>query len=106
MTREEVGMVLDMIRAHYWQVLKAGENDRALMLRTWEAVFLDLPLRPHIESALAEWFRTEKWPPQASELRAMAIEHGAMPLQQILAIEKAKEMARAAGHPGPLEDTW
>jgi hypothetical protein len=72
MNEREVGMVLDMIRAHYWQTLKSEENDRALMLRTWTLTLEDVSLTPYIENALEWWFKHEKWPPQASDLRERA----------------------------------
>lgn len=75
MNRTETAMVLDLIRAHYWQTLKSGENNRALMLETWTQVLADIPLRPYGEKALSWWLKHEKWPPQAAELRKRAREY-------------------------------
>lgn len=72
MNREETGRVLDLIRAHYWQTLKAGENDRAMMLETWTLALSDVPLTPYTEIALEWWFKYEKWPPQAADIRERA----------------------------------
>jgi hypothetical protein len=76
MNAKETGMVLEMITAHYWQTPKTAERNAELMVRTWQKTLAEVPLQPHIELALDEWFRTEKWPPQASELRELAMELG------------------------------
>jgi hypothetical protein len=39
------------------------------MLGTWTKTLEDIPLMPYIENALDWWFKNEKWPPQASDLR-------------------------------------
>lgn len=74
MTREETAKVLTMIATHYWQTANIAERNIDLMIETWTRALADMPLRPHIELALDDWFRTEKWPPQASELRQRATE--------------------------------
>jgi hypothetical protein len=76
MNAKETGMVLEMITAHYWQTPKTAERNAELMVRTWQKTLADVPLQPHIERALDEWFRTEKWPPQAAELRELALRLG------------------------------
>jgi hypothetical protein len=42
------------------------------MVETWAKALEDVPLTPYIENALDWWFKHEKWPPQASELRERA----------------------------------
>ncbi len=101
MNERETGMVLEMIRAHYWQTLKSGENDRALMLRTWSKALDDVPLRPHIENALEWWFKHEQWPPQASQLRERAMD-------EIKALKRERENAETLARyslPAPKQPT-
>ncbi|MGE0541240.1 MAG: replicative helicase loader/inhibitor [Dehalococcoidia bacterium] len=76
MNAKETGMVLEMITAHYWQTPKTAERNAELMVRTWQRALADIPLRPHIELALDDWFRHEQWPPQVAELRERALELG------------------------------
>lgn len=76
MNAKETGMVLEMITAHYWQTPKTAERNAELMVRTWQKALADIPLQPHIELALDDWFKNEKWPPQVAELRERALELG------------------------------
>lgn len=76
MNATETGMVLEMITAHYWQTPKTAERNADLMVRTWQKTLADIPLQPHIELALDDWFKNEKWPPQAAELRERALKLG------------------------------
>ena len=76
MNATETGMVLEMITAHYWQTPKTAERNADLMVRTWQKTLADIPLQPHIELALDDWFKQEKWPPQAAELRERALKLG------------------------------
>lgn len=76
MNAKETGMVLEMITAHYWQTPKTAERNAELMVRTWQKALADIPLQPHIELALDDWFKHEKWPPQVAELRERALKLG------------------------------
>ncbi len=76
MNAKETGMVLEMITAHYWQTPKTAERNAELMVRTWQKALADIPLQPHIELALDDWFKNEKWPPQVAELRERALKLG------------------------------
>jgi hypothetical protein len=72
MNREETAKVLTLISTHYWQDPKVENKDVTLMVETWTQALADIPLRPYIENALDWWFKHEKWPPQASDLRERA----------------------------------
>lgn len=91
MNATETGMVLEMITAHYWQTPSIADRNVELMVRTWQKALADIPLQPHIEIALDEWFRTEKWPPQAAELRERALELGGPTPAQIAEAEAWRE---------------
>ena len=83
MNAKETGMVLEMITAHYWQTPKTAERNAELMVRTWQKALADIPLQPHIELALDDWFKHEKWPPQVAELRELALKLGGPTPMQI-----------------------
>lgn len=100
MNATETGMVLEMIAAHYWQTPRVGDRNAELMVRTWQKALADIPLQPHIELALDEWFRSETWPPQAAELRERALELGGPTPTQIA----EAEAWRARLSPTKLED--
>lgn len=87
MNATETGMVLEMITAHYWQTPSIADRNAELMVRTWQKALADIPLQPHIEIALDEWFRNEKWPPQAAELRERALDLGGPTPTQIAEAE-------------------
>jgi len=72
MNREETAKVLTLIATHYWQTANLAGRNVDLMIETWAKALSDIPLTPNIELALDEWFKNEKWPPQASELRELA----------------------------------
>ncbi|TXH50929.1 MAG: hypothetical protein E6Q97_19445 [Desulfurellales bacterium] len=73
----DLGDILTMIRAHYWtRAREMEEPDQALMIRSW-GVALEGLSRRAIESALREWITFESWPPQASDLRKLALRQGA-----------------------------
>ena len=73
----DLGDILTRIRSHYWTKLREMEEpNQALMIRSW-GVALDGLSRRAIESALDEWIKYEAWPPQASDLRKLAIRQGA-----------------------------
>lgn len=75
----DLGDILTMIRSHYWSKLREMEEpNQALMIRSW-GVALEGLSRRAIESALNEWIKVEAWPPQASDLRKLAIRQGAVP---------------------------
>lgn len=97
MNRVETSKVLDLIRAHYWQTLKAGENDRAMQLETWTMALRDVPLTPYIENALEWWFRNEEWPPQASQLRERAVVAGFVGGVDPVLMERLHREAKALG---------
>lgn len=73
MNKAETATVLATIATHYWQTTNLAERNIDLMVETWTMVLSDIPLRPDIESVLERWLRTEKWPPQAAELRELAL---------------------------------
>lgn len=93
MNAKETGMVLEMITAHYWQTPKTAERNAELMVRTWQKALADIPLQPHIEIALDDWFKNEKWPPQVAELRERALNLGGPTPTQVAEAEawKARE---------------
>ncbi len=73
----QVGDILTRIRSHYWTKLREMEEpNQALMIRSW-SVALDGLSRRAIECALDEWVKFEAWPPQASDLRKLALRQGA-----------------------------
>lgn len=76
MNAEQTGQVLEVIAAHYWQQSRKDEGEKTLQVAAWTEVFADVPREPHVNLALADWLATRKWPPQASELRALALEFG------------------------------
>src|SRR5688500_16480203 len=76
MNAKETEQVLSMIAAHYWQRVRKGPDEMALMVATWAEVFRDIPRESHVMPALAEWFGSKEWPPQASELKALAMDLG------------------------------
>jgi hypothetical protein len=70
------------------------------MVETWVKALEDVPLRPHIENALDWWFKNQEWPPQASQLRALAKE-------RMRAERDARVLDRyalPAGNTGPPKD--
>lgn len=76
MNATETSEVLDVIAAHYWQQVRKDDREKALMVATWSEVFADVPRDPHVRLALVAWFREHQWPPQASELRRLALQLG------------------------------
>ncbi len=75
----QVGDILTRIQSHYWtKVNKEMEApNMALMAASWHRALTGLSMRA-IESALDEWVTHEEWPPQASDLRRIAIKQGAV----------------------------
>lgn len=74
----EIGDILATIQSHYWtKINKDLERPNiALMTKSWHLALDGLSKRA-IESALVEWVKTNEWPPQASDLRKLAIRQGA-----------------------------
>mgnify|MGYP000861643764 FL=1 len=103
MNATETGMVLEMITAHYWQTPKTAERNADLMVRTWQKTLADIPLQPHIELALDDWFKQEKWPPQAAELRERALKLGG-PTPTMIAEAEAWNAREAFGT--EYDDSW
>lgn len=96
MNAKETGMVLEMITAHYWQTPKTAERNAELMVRTWQKALADIPLQPHIELALDDWFKHEKWPPQVAELRELALKLGGPTPMQIAEAQAWREREQYA----------
>ena len=96
MNREETAKVLTMIATHYWQTTNIAERNIDLMIETWTRALADVPLIPHIELALDDWCRTEKWPPQASELRQRAMALSGAVIDPIV-LDRLQARARALG---------
>lgn len=54
-------------------------------------------MQPHIELALDDWFKSEKWPPQVAELRERALKLGGptpMQIAEAVAWRAREEFAR------------
>lgn len=86
---------MTMIRSHYWTKLREMEEpNQALMIRSWGVALAGLSRRA-IESALDEWIRFEAWPPQASDLRKLALRQGAVLYDPKLAAYLKEQYERA-----------
>lgn len=74
MTLDDTAQVLALIASRYPNA-KLGE-DAAMTVQAWQITLADVPMRPHMEVALRAWFEEQKWAPDASELRVLAIDLG------------------------------
>lgn len=74
MNAQEVGHVLGIIAARYPNA-RLGQ-DEELTIQAWHITLEDIPAQPHAELALRQWFRERRWPPDASELRELALQLG------------------------------
>lgn len=92
MTLDDTAQVLALIASRYPNA-KLGE-DAAMTVQAWQITLDDVPMRPHMELALRSWFEEQKWAPDASELRVLALELGGPTPTQIAWAEY--ERARTA----------
>ena len=95
----DLGDILMMIRQHYWTKWReaSGSDEIAnplLMVEMWGRALKGLSRRA-IESALDEWIKTEAWPPQASDLRKLALRQGAVIYDPKLAAYLKEQYERA-----------
>ena len=91
----DLGDILTRIQAHYWTKLREMETpNMALMTKSWHLALKGLSRRA-IESALDEWVTYEAWPPQASDLRKLAIRQGATIYDPKLAAYLKEQYERA-----------
>lgn len=67
MNAQEVGIVLGLIAARYPNA-KLGQ-DEDMTIQAWAMTLSDVPLEG-AKTALANWFKTQKWAPDPSELRS------------------------------------
>lgn len=67
MNQQQVAKLLLVIAARY-PTSRLLEQDEALTVQAWHMTLSDVPYEA-AEKALADWFRTEKWAPDPSELR-------------------------------------
>lgn len=74
MTLDETAEVLALIASRYPNA-KLGE-DAAMTAQAWQITLADIPQRPHMDLALRAWFEEQKWAPDASELRDLALKLG------------------------------
>lgn len=97
MTEQEVARLLLVIAARYPSSKLLGQEE-ALTARAWHMTLADVPYA-EAERALADWFKTEKWAPDPSELRSAV----AARLLDLPTPEEAWALARgviAAYYPG------
>ena len=74
MNAQEVGQLLGLIAARYPNG-RLGQ-DEELTIQAWHLTLSDIPLRPHAERALRDWFERKPFAPDASEVRRLALELG------------------------------
>lgn len=67
MTRQDVAKLLLVIAARY-PTSKLWAQSEELTVKAWHMTLADVNY-PDAERALAEWFKSEKWAPDPSELR-------------------------------------
>lgn len=87
----EVGRLLGLIAARYPNA-RLGEDEN-LTIQAWAITLEDVPAEPHMGLALREWFTTQKWPPDAAELRRLALDLGG-PTPAMLARAEREAAAR------------
>jgi hypothetical protein len=74
MNAQEVGKLIGLLASRYPNA-KLGE-DEELTIQAWTITLEDVPAEPHMALALREWFMDRRYPPDASELRKVALELG------------------------------
>ena len=72
MTLQEVAKLLAVIGARY-PTDKRFKQDDTLTLQAWHMTLDDMPY-PAVERAMVEHFKTKRWAPDPSELRAGAFD--------------------------------
>jgi hypothetical protein len=77
MNTNEVQALLGLIAARY-PASKMFEQDLSITVQAWTMSLDDVPADA-VQPVLARWFKTEKWAPDPSELRAL-IAAGANPM--------------------------
>ena len=92
MTKAEVAQLIGILKARYPRA-EWGPDD-ALTVEAWHLTLDDVPMKPHMELALRAWFDEQKWAPDASELRVLALDLGGPTPTQIAWAED--ERARTA----------
>lgn len=85
MTKAEVAQLIGILKARFPRA-EWGPDD-ALTVEAWHITLDDVPMKPHMEVALRSWFDEQKWAPDASELRVLAIDLGGPTPAQIALAE-------------------
>ena len=71
MNLQEAALLVRLVAARYPR--QAGLGNPSELARAWQLTLEDVPYAP-AERALAEWFKSQKWPPDPSEIRGMVLE--------------------------------
>lgn len=69
MNAQEVSVVIGLVAARY-PGAKMLEADQKLTVQAWTMTLDDVPFEA-VQPVLARWFKTEKWAPDPSEIRAL-----------------------------------
>lgn len=70
MNLQEAALLVRLVAARYPRQMAGNPSELA---KAWQLTLEDVPYAP-AERALAEWFKSQKWPPDPSEIRGMVLQ--------------------------------